>query len=122
MPGWSEFESRLAYLNQGKIECGRLRAPDKSSSHEYDRDGVIWSMGDFPSKFRRSMDAALLSMVECVLASEEFSHIQSSDNRQFRSADFGQCTGNRFPDLCSGYTPLDCIPLTFVACGTASTE
>lgn len=57
-----------------------------------------------------------------VLASEEFSHIQSGDNRQSRSADSGQCAGSRLPNLCSGYTPLGCIPLTFVACGTASTE
>lgn len=61
-------------------------------------------------------------MRKLLLAPEEFSHIRSSDNRQFRSADSGQCTGNRFPDLCSGYTPLGCIHLTFVACGTASTE
>lgn len=57
-----------------------------------------------------------------VLAPEEFSHIQSGDNRQSRSADSGQCAGSRLPNLCSGYTPLGCIPLTFVACGTASTE
>jgi hypothetical protein len=57
-----------------------------------------------------------------VLAPEEFSHIQSSDNRQFRSADSGQCAGSRLPNLCCCYTPLGCIPLTFVACGTASTE
>ena len=57
-----------------------------------------------------------------MLASEEFSHIQSGDNRQSRSADSGQCAGSRLPNLCSGYTPLGCIPLTFVACGTASTE
>ena len=57
-----------------------------------------------------------------VLAPEEFSHIQSGDNRQSQSADSGQCAGSRLPNLCSGYTPLGCIPLTFVACGTASTE
>ena len=57
-----------------------------------------------------------------LLASEEFSHIQSGDNRHSRSADSGQCAGSRLPNLCSGYTPLGCIPLTFVACGTASTE
>ena len=59
---------------------------------------------------------------DVLLAPEEFSHIQSGDNRQSRSADSGQCAGSRLPNLCSGYTPLGCIPLTFVACGTASTE
>ena len=61
-------------------------------------------------------------MRKLLLAAEKFGHIQSSDNRQFRSADSGQCTGNRIPDLRSGYTPLGCIHLTFIACGTASTE
>jgi hypothetical protein len=57
-----------------------------------------------------------------VLASEEFSHIQSGDNRQSRSADSGQCADTRLPNLCCCYAPFGCIPLTFVACGTASTE
>lgn len=57
-----------------------------------------------------------------VLASGYFDPIQSSDNRQSQSADFGQCAGNRLPNLCSRYTPLGCMPLTLVACGTASTE
>ena len=38
--------------------------------------------------------AALCFGAAIVLASEEFSHIQSGDNRQSRSADLGQCAGN----------------------------
>lgn len=57
-----------------------------------------------------------------LLASGEFNHIQPDDNRQFRSADTSQCAGSRLPDSCGGYTPFGCVPLTFVACGTASTE
>lgn len=71
---------------------------------------------------RETRPARHISQRGTVLASEEFSHIQSGDNRQSRSADSGQCAGSRLPNLCSGYTPLGCIPLTFVACGTASTE
>lgn len=64
MPGWSDFESGLAYMNLDEIESDHMQAPDYSSDHEYDRNGVIWSMENFLSEFRSSMDTALLSMVE----------------------------------------------------------
>jgi hypothetical protein len=44
LPRWSDFESGLAYMNLDEIESDHMLAPDYSSDHEYDRDGVIWSM------------------------------------------------------------------------------
>jgi Arc/MetJ family transcription regulator len=39
------------------------------------------------------------------LSLEEVWYIQPGDNLQSRSADSGQCVGNRLPDACCGYTP-----------------
>ena len=68
------------------------------------------------------MPVAPAKVASVVFASGQFDHILSGDNRQSRSTDFGQCAGNRLPNLCGSYTPLGCMPLTLVACGTASTE
>lgn len=51
-------------MNLDEIESDHMLAPDYSSDHEYDRDGVIWSMENFLSEFCSSMDTAPLSMVE----------------------------------------------------------
>lgn len=86
-----------------------------------EKDEPIFKIKDDP-RITRVGRLIRKSSLDELLAPEEFSHIQSGDNRQSRSADSGQCAGSRLPNLCSGYTPLGCIPLTFVACGTASTE
>lgn len=45
-------------MNLDEIESDHMLAPDYSSDHEYDRDGVIWSMENFLSEFCSSMDTA----------------------------------------------------------------
>lgn len=56
-----------------------------------------------------------------MLASGDFSHIGPAEIDQSRPARFSQRVGIRFL-LLPVYMPLDCVPLSLVAWGTASTE
>ena len=61
---WSSFEEGLASINLEIISEEIVEGPDYMSDHEYDRDGVIWTVQDYTAKLLKVRKEALKNMVQ----------------------------------------------------------
>ena len=61
---WSTFEEGLASIDLETISEEIVEWPDYMSDHEYDRDGVIWTVQEYKAKLLQVREEALINMIQ----------------------------------------------------------